>query len=143
MDLGDKYDITALFVAAERQQTAMCEELIGLGADPNYGIEADIIKPRLHLVKGIVRPPHSHPTANSQPASRISEQPNGLSAWMSRPKASRRPAALSDHRPRAPAGSVSSACLLLDYSALVCLLLDRLATHLRLAAAVALARRRR
>ena len=67
MDLGDKYDITALFVAAERQQTAMCEELIGLGADPNYGIEADIIKPRLHLVKGIVRSPHSHPTA-SQPA---------------------------------------------------------------------------
>ena len=65
MDLGDKYDITALFVAAERQQTAMCEELIGLGADPNYGIEADIIKPRLHLVKGIVRPPHSHPAANS------------------------------------------------------------------------------
>ena len=59
MDLGDKYDITALFVAAERQQTAMCEELIGLGADPNYGIEADIIKPRLHLVKGIVRPPRS------------------------------------------------------------------------------------
>ena len=66
MDLGDKYDITALFVAAERQQTAMCEELIGLGADPNYGIEADIIKPRLHLVKGIVRPPHTHPQSVSQ-----------------------------------------------------------------------------
>ena len=74
MDLGDKYDITALFVAAERQQTAMCEELIGLGADPNYGIEADIIKPRLHLVKGIVRPPHSHPAANSN--SPTAQQPN-------------------------------------------------------------------
>ena len=77
MDLGDKYDITALFVAAERQQTAMCEELIGLGADPNYGIEADIIKPRLHLVKGIVRPPHSQPTASSHPTAKpTAQQPN-------------------------------------------------------------------
>ena len=80
MDLGDKYDITALFVAAERQQTAMCEELIGLGADPNYGIEADIIKPRLHLVKGIVRSPLTaiqQPTA-SQPAESANSQTGSL-----------------------------------------------------------------
>jgi ankyrin repeat protein len=53
MNLGDNYDMTALFIASDRQLTDVVKELLTLGADPNYGIESDVIKPMLHLVKGI------------------------------------------------------------------------------------------
>ena len=53
VDLGDNYDMTPLFISADRQMDKIVTELISIGADPNYGLAEDIIKPRLHLVKGI------------------------------------------------------------------------------------------
>ena len=51
IDLGDNYDMTPLFIASDRQFSGMVNELLSLGADPNYGLESDVIKPRLHLTK--------------------------------------------------------------------------------------------
>lgn len=35
-DLGDNYDMTPLFIASDQQFTDMVNELLSLGADPNY-----------------------------------------------------------------------------------------------------------